>query len=148
MTTESDLRHKVDIKEDGELGGTQIIEEDITVERKHSSVTTGEDSVSNFQVSIVREKHPVSVVYIHAYMQTLNYDTNGIKVLCACVHFVQVFKSSYCCVKRFCCIHSAKRSLDLSCVLAFMAKGIAFSSNSNTLCAILINNNIASLHHM
>ena len=100
MTTESDLRHKVDIMEDGELGGTQIIEEDITVERKHSSVTTGEDSVSNFQVSIVREKHPVSVLYIHAYMQTLNYVMNVIKVLCACVHFVHVFESSYCCVKK------------------------------------------------
>lgn len=141
MTTESDLRHKVDIKEDGELGGTQIIEEDITVERKHSSVTTGEDSVSNFQVSIVREKHPVSVVYIHAYMQTLNYVT-------LCVHFAQVFESSYCCVKRICCIHRAKSSLVLSCVLAFMAKGIAFSSDSITLCIILINNNITSLHHM
>ena len=148
MTTESDLRHKVDIKEDGELGGTQIIEEDITVERKHSSVATGEDSVSNFQVSIVREKHPVSVVYIHAYMQTLNYGMNVIKVLCACVHFVQVFESSYCCVKRFCCTHRAKSSLVLSCVLAFMAYSIAFSSNSITLCIILIDNNIASLHHM
>lgn len=61
VTTESDLRRKVDIKETGGAGGTQIIEEDITMERKHSSVTTGENSVSNFQVSIVREKHPVSV---------------------------------------------------------------------------------------